>query len=113
MYKSQAGGDTFVLSAGSATPVEKDTLVFVGTSSAMRDPHHVPDPQELRPNRPESAYLTYGFGLHACFGRYINDLHIAILLQTLLVSGDVRRADGPEGGLMFDGAFPCRFVLER
>jgi cytochrome P450 len=109
----KARRDTFVLSDGSATPVEKDTLVFVGTSSAMRDPHHVPDPQELRPNRPESAYLTYGFGLHACFGRYINDLHIAILLQTLLVSGDVRRADGPEGGLLFDGAFPCRFVLER
>lgn len=109
----KARRDAVIWSDGEATQVAKDTLVFVGTSAAMRDPRHVPDPLALQPHRPESAYLTYGLGLHACFGRYINDFHIAMLLRTLLAPGDVRRADGPEGDLAFEGPFPRRFILER
>ena len=108
----KARRDTVLLSDGHETKIAKDTLVFVGTAAGMRDPRHVPDPLSLQPGCPEAAYLTYGHGLHACFGRYINDLHIASLLRTLFASG-ARRADGADGDLQFEGPFPHRLSLQR
>jgi hypothetical protein len=56
--------------------------------------------------------MTYGAGLHACFGRYINDLHIALLLRELFLSDTLKRADGNDGDLQFDGPFPDSLILE-
>jgi cytochrome P450 len=107
----QAARDTYVTSGGSNHKVSKGTLVFTGTFTGMRDKAFVPDPLRININRPDSAYLTYGYGLHACFGRFINDLHVAQLLYSLLESGDWTRVDGKEGDLVFDGAFPAHMRI--
>ena len=109
----KARHDSIILSDNHSIMVAKDTLIFLGTSSGMRDPQHVPEPMEINLGRPESAYLTYGHGLHECFGRYINDLHIALILRTLLAKGAPKRANGVDGDLTFDGPFPRRFIFER
>lgn len=108
----KARHDTVINSDGHITPIEKDCVIFVGTSAGMRDPKHIEAPDELQPGRPESAYMTYGAGLHACFGRYINDLHIALLLRELFLSDTLKRADGNDGDLQFDGPFPDSLILE-
>jgi cytochrome P450 len=101
-----------VHSGGRAYEIPEGNMIFVGTHTAMRDAAVLPDPKAVLPGRPDSAYLTYGFGLHACFGRYINDLHVAALLHHCFAAGHLERAAGNAGDLVFDGAFPARLVLK-
>jgi cytochrome P450 len=107
----QAVRDARVNSGGRAYDIPKGNMIFVGTYTAMRDAAALPDPTVIVPGRPDSAYLTYGFGLHACFGRYINDLHVAALLWHCFAAGHLERAAGNAGDLVFDGAFPARLTL--
>jgi cytochrome P450 len=99
-----SGGRSYTIPAGNT--------VFVGTCTAMRDKLSLAAPGEIIPGRSDSAYLTYGYGLHACFGRYINDLHVAALLHNCFNSGHMVRADGADGDLHFDGAFPSSLKLK-
>lgn len=106
-----AAHDTYVTIGGSNHKISKGALVFTGTFTAMRDKAFVPDPLSINTSRPDSAYLTYGYGLHACFGRFINDFHVAQLLYSLLESGAWARLPGKEGDLVFDGAFPAHMQV--
>ena len=108
----KAARDTFVISGGSAHPIKKDTLVFVSTYTAMRDARFVKQPEQLMYNRAASDYLTYGFGLHACFGRYISDFHVAQLLESLLDKAHYQRLQGEAGNLMFSGVFPSQLMVK-
>ncbi len=108
----KAHSDACVSSDGHNYKIPAGNMIFVGTYTAMRDKQNLPDPLQIIPGRPDSAYLTYGYGLHACFGRYINDLHVAALLYNCFKAGHMVRADGPEGDLHFDGAFPSHLKLK-
>ncbi len=101
-----------VISGGKAFRIPENNLIFVGTFTAMRDNKHLPQPLQIMPGRPDSAYLTYGYGLHACFGRYINDLHVSSLLYHCFQAGHWQRADGDAGNLVFDGAFPSHLKMK-
>ncbi|MDW4498778.1 cytochrome P450 [Sulfitobacter sp. D35] len=90
--------------------IDGGMIVFVATSAAMRDPDYVEDPEEIRTDRPGSVYLNNGLGLHACFGRYINDSNVFILLSELLHAG-YRRIPGEN--LQFDGPYPAHLPLAR
>lgn len=108
----KAALDTQISSGGKQYPIKKDTLIFVGTYTAMQDKKHVVDPTEIKINRSESDYLTYGFGLHACFGRYINNFHVAQLLESLFDKSHYIREDNDSGNLTFEGVFPVSLKIK-
>lgn len=103
----------YVLSKGNRreTMVPAGTAVLALTSSAMFDDKDIDDPEEFRAGRPDYHYLHYGFGMHSCFGRYVNREQIPRILTPLLKRDGLRRAaDG--GQLEMDGPFPSRLRLE-
>ena len=110
----RVASEDYVLSKGNrrATMIPAGTAVLALTSSAMFDDRDVDDPDEFRIDRPDYHYLNYGYGLHTCFGQYINEEQIPRILKPLLKRANLRRAAGPDGELLMDGPFPSRLVLE-
>lgn len=104
--------DTALRYKGEAREVRAGTRVFASTATAMVDGRVLDDPLEIRLDRPDTHYLTYGYGLHACTGRYLNDLHIATLLSRALARGKVDRVAGAAGHLAFDGKWPSSLTVE-
>jgi cytochrome P450 len=88
------------------TPVKRGDRVFLWTQAAMLDPQAFPDPERLLPDRPRSAYLHFGAGLHPCAGREINALQVPGLVGPLLARG-VRRS----GRIGWAGPFPDRLPV--
>lgn len=86
------------------------TSVFVATLSAMFDPEQFPAPDDFRGDR-EVEYLHFGYGLHRCFGRAINDVQIPELVGALVRLPNLRRAAGSAGQVAHDGPFPERLIL--
>ncbi len=108
----KAAIDTHISSGGKQYTILKDTLIFVGTYTAMQDEKHITEPINIQLDRPESVYLTYGFGLHACFGRYINDYHVAQLLESLFDKNHYVREANDSGNLTFEGVFPVSLYIK-
>ena len=77
--------------------------VFAWTQAAMFDAEAFPEPSQIRCDRPASAYLHFGGGLHPCAGRAINDRQIPMLVGKLLKRG-LKRV----GPLAWAGPFPAR-----
>jgi len=50
--------------------------------------------------------MHFGYGLHTCFGQYINRVQIPGILKPLLKKKGLRRADGNAGQLQYSGPFP-------
>ena len=79
----------------------------------MFDPAAFPDPKTFNPER-TSTYMNYGYGLHECYGKYINSVTISELVAAVLRLNNVRRGQGRAGmktGLQ-QGSFPTNFVVE-
>jgi cytochrome P450/glutathione S-transferase len=85
--------------------------VYAATLSAMFDPAVFTHPNEFNANR-NAEYLHFGYGMHACFGRYVNGVQIPELVAALLRLPNLRRAAGSAGQILYDGPFPDRLVLE-
>jgi len=88
------------------------TTVFALTAAAMFDPAAFPDPKTFNPAR-DSVYMNYGFGLHECYGKYINAVTISEFTAAVLRLNNVRREEGRTGqgtGLKA-GPFPNNFVV--
>jgi len=94
------------------TVIRKGTLVFASTQSAMLDPDVVEDPHKFRLDRPDSSYLHFGAGLHACYGRYVNAVVIPIIIKAVLSLPGAERAPGRKGELTFDGNWPISMTLQ-
>lgn len=84
------------------TVVPAGTRVLVATRSAMFDRRAVPRPGEYRLDRPASAYLHFGAGLHTCFGAALDAAQLPALAMALLEGDDLLRA----GPLRWAGPFP-------
>jgi len=80
--------------------------VLIATQSAMFDPGAFPSPNAFRADRPFDSYLHFGHGLHTCFGREINRVHLPALATPLLEGSRIQRAPGGAGQLTWDGAYP-------
>jgi cytochrome P450 len=87
------------------------TLVYAATFSAMFDSAAVEEPREFRANR-AIEYLHFGYGLHRCQGRLVNDVQVPELVALVLKLPNLRRAPGSRGQVAYAGPFPERFVLE-
>jgi cytochrome P450 len=85
-----------------ATTIPKGTSVIAATQSAMFDERFVDRPNEFLIDRPEYLSMHFGYGLHTCFGQYVNRVQIPAILKPLLKHPGLRRA----GELQYEGPFP-------
>ncbi|SNS14508.1 Cytochrome P450 [Geodermatophilus pulveris] len=103
-----------VVAAG--TPHERHVpagrTVYAAALPAMFDPRTFDDPHTFRHDRQPAADLLFGYGMHACFGRYVNLVSIPELVTALLRCGGVRRAPGPAGRMRYEGPFPDRLLVD-
>jgi cytochrome P450 len=75
---SRHAARTSVLATGTARKrvIPAGCTVYAAILPAMFDPSVFPHAGELRVDRPASAYLHFGHGLHRCFGRFVNLIQI-------------------------------------
>ncbi|HEX2295695.1 MAG TPA: cytochrome P450, partial [Actinomycetota bacterium] len=104
----------YVLAEGTrrAKRIPAGTLTFAATQSAMLDGDVVDDPGDFRTDRPAHDYLHFGTGLHECFGRFMNEVQIPLILKPLLRRRGLRRAEGDDGKLARTLQYPTRLVVE-
>lgn len=98
----------YVIAKGSfrSKKIRKGTRVMIATLSAMWDRREIKGPKKFDINRPDYQYMHYGYGLHTCFGQYINSVQIALIVKSLLVKKNLKRVPGEAGNLELDGEFP-------
>lgn len=91
--------------------IPKGTMVFAATLSAAFDPLQQMSPETFRTDRPRSAYMTWGYGMHNCFGEAINLAVIPAILKPVLKLRNLRYAPGT-AGIDTDGTpFPVHMKL--
>ncbi|KAM0748029.1 linoleate diol synthase [Meredithblackwellia eburnea MCA 4105] len=73
-----------------------DKLV-IGISKAHMDPVAFPNPTQLDPTRPASAYILLGHGLHFCFGARLTWCAILASVKTIFKLKNLRREPGRGG----------------
>ncbi len=93
---------------------KKGKTVWSVVWSAMFDPNAFSNPGSFRTDRSYKNYILFGWGMHRCFGEYVNKLELPIICRELLKLPNLRIAPGKEGKIIYDstGAFPDRFVLK-
>ena len=96
-----------------ARRVKAGAMVMASNLSAMFDRTELPSPHSFRTDRPWDAYMLWGYGMHTCFGDYLNRTTLPALLKPLLRQNNLRRAAGA-GGLIDNGGtpFPVHFNVE-
>ena len=70
-----------ILIAG--TLIRKGELVFLGLSSANRDPAQFPEPHTFNVDRSPNRHLAFGHGIHFCLGAPLARLEAEIAFTTL------------------------------
>ena len=86
--------------------------IFAATLGGMFDKRAVSNPKEFDPTR-NVDYLHFGYGTHACLGRYITEVTVPELVAGLLKLKNIRRADGKAGKIVYDHVvFPDTFTLK-
>jgi cytochrome P450 len=108
VFRNTSEDYTVARDSAHATLIPKGTNVLASTQSAMFDERFVDSPNEFRIGRPEYQAMLWGYGLHTCFGQYINQVQIPGILQPLLCRENLRRAPGEAGQLGYSGPFPSR-----
>ncbi|PWB95100.1 cytochrome P450 [Methylosinus sporium] len=96
-----------------ARKIPEGAMVLAANLSAMFDPLKIEKPNEFRVDRPWGEYILWGYGLHTCFGAYINRAVIPAILRPVLARPNLRRAAGTAGQIDGGGTpFPQHFVVE-
>jgi cytochrome P450 len=114
IYRRATRDATIAASTLRARRIPQGTMVLASNLSAMFDPLHISEPEEFRVDRPWGDYILWGYGLHTCFGAYINRAVIPALLRPVLARPNLRRAADAAGQIDCGDtpAFPQHFVLE-
>jgi cytochrome P450/glutathione S-transferase len=91
-------------------PAKRKILALI--SSAMFDPDAIPEPKKFIADR-TVEYMNFGYGLHECFGRYINEVTLTEFTMAILRLKDLSRVPGRCGrgtGITI-ASFPNNFVV--
>jgi len=106
--------EDYIVASGTfrSKKIRKGAKVLVATQSAMLDGRVVKKPGSFRLDRPDYHYMHFGFGMHTCFGYYINMVQIPLIVKSLLRCKNLRRSEGEAGKVKNDGPFPAHFHLE-
>lgn len=106
--------EDYVIASGSmrSKKIKKGTKVLVALQSAMLDGRELDDPKSFRLDRPDYQYMHFGYGMHTCFGQYINMVQIPMIVKPLLRCKNLRRAAGEEGKVRYQNSFPVNLHLE-
>ena len=93
-----AAGD-FTITDGDRGPIDikGHQTVLVAISKANMDPTAFPDPKKLDPHRPRDAYLTMGYGMHACFGKRLALTGLTAMVKEIFKLKGLKRANGKLG----------------
>ena len=94
-----------------ALRIPAGTMVLAANLSAMFDPMAMEDPEAFRPGRPWGDTMLWGYGMHACFGGWINRAVVPAMLKPLLAKPGLRRAAGPEGRIDGRTPFPAHLTV--
>jgi cytochrome P450 len=87
-------------------------MVLAVNLSAMFDPLQMDAPESFRTDRPWHDYIVWGYGMHTCFGAYINRAVMPEILKPLLAKPGLRRAPGAAGRIDGGGTpFPQHFSV--
>ncbi|MCP5083250.1 MAG: cytochrome P450 [Alphaproteobacteria bacterium] len=89
--------------------IPKDTMVMAVSLAATFDNLDIEDANSFRTDRAFDLYMTWGYGMHLCFGAAINRQIIPAILKPLLRQKNLRRAGEVERG---ETPFPQHFRLE-
>ncbi|WP_280420501.1 cytochrome P450 [Nocardia carnea] len=65
-------------------PIPADSLIYLVTGAANRDPEAYPEPDALDLDRGRARHLSFGRGEHACLGMNLAKLEAKLALSTLL-----------------------------
>ncbi|MBC3806517.1 cytochrome P450 [Undibacterium seohonense] len=106
--------EDYVIASGSfrSKKIPKGSKVLVALQSAMLDGRELDDPKSFRLDRPDYQYMHFGYGMHTCFGQYINMVQIPMIVKALLRCKNLRRAAGDAGKVKYQQAFPVSLHLE-
>ncbi len=74
-----------------STKIQKGARVLAATQSAMMDGRKIKNPKQFQLDRPSYSYMHFGFGLHTCFGQYINLIQIPGIIKAVLKQNSLRR----------------------
>lgn len=94
-----------------ARTIPAGAKLLVSIASAMRDERQVPEPDRFDAGRTPDQYIHFGHGLHQCFGMWINQATLHLMLKPLLKRANLRRAPGRDGRLRKHGAFASTLVV--
>ena len=93
--------------------IKPGAMVMASNLSAMFDGTELPAVNSFRTDRPWDAYMLWGYGMHTCFGDYINRVTLPGVLKPLLRQKNLRRALGAAGQIGNAGTpFPVHFNVE-
>lgn len=106
--------EDYVIASGSfrSKKIPKGSKVLVALQSAMLDGRELDDPKSFRLDRPDYQYMHFGYGMHTCFGQYINMVQIPMIVKALLRCKNLRRAAGEDGKVKYQQPFPVSLHLE-
>ncbi|MFZ4407251.1 MAG: cytochrome P450 [Paracraurococcus sp.] len=88
-----------------ARTIPAGAFVMAATRSAMFDGRKLADARSFRLDRPADAYMHFGYGMHECFGVYMNRVMIPQICKAVLKLPKLRRAAGDAGRLRMDEDF--------
>ncbi|MFZ6816708.1 cytochrome P450 [Undibacterium sp. Ji22W] len=110
----RVANEDYVIASGSfrSKKIPKGSKILVSLQSAMLDGRELDDPKSFRLDRPDYQYMHFGYGMHTCFGQYINMVQIPMIVKALLRLKNLRRAPGEAGKVQYQQAFPASLQLE-
>ncbi|KAH8646471.1 fatty acid oxygenase [Tricladium varicosporioides] len=79
--------------------LKKGDPLLMNFITAGVDPEKIPDPYEIKLDRPEDSYIVFGHGSHSCVGREIVVTAMAAQLRVFGKLKNLRRAPGQAGML--------------
>lgn len=109
VFRIAAEDYTVAKGSSRATVTRKGMTVLPATQSAMFDERMVDNRGEFRVGRPAYLNMQFGYGLHTCFGQYVNWAQIPEILKPVLRKVGLRRAGELKYEAPFPSSLPVRF----